>query len=91
MNIYELILIFISQYAFQYFRLVGIKHGVNGNMFETIKTTFIMQTLWLATMYFGVMSLVNKDWIAVTIYMIGGIVGAIHAVYKVRKINKKDK
>ena len=85
------ILIFLSQLFFNLIRLIGIKHGNEGDMKESLIVAFIMQVLWLLTSYFGVISIMNNDALGVLIYLVGGLVGTYIGIKYVKKYNEKDK
>ena len=86
------LLIFISQLAFNTIRLIGIKHGNDGDMKESLILSLIMQTLWLTTNYLGVVSLLNKDYFGVALYLLGGLFGTYIGIKYIRiKKYKEEK
>jgi len=88
-SILELLAIFAIQYYFQIARTVGTLHNVRGDMRETLFYTFIIQILWLLSTYIGVVSIMHKNWEAVTVFMIAGLLGSWRGIKIIRKKKRK--
>ena len=89
-TILTLIFIFFIQYFFQIARTVGTLHNVRGDMRETLIYTFVIQVLWLLSTYIGVVSIMHKDWKAVGVFMVAGMLGSWHGIKIIKKKRKKD-
>jgi len=79
------LLIFVLQFLFQLTRTLGTRYVARDNIKGSVIISFFIQGLWLTTTFLGVKFMAEMDWIGITGYMLGGLLG----VYASMKFNLK--
>lgn len=74
------ILIFIMSYAFVYFRTLNMKAIVSDRVIAATVWQVCISVIWLFSMYLGISSLINEEWIVFIPYALGGAIGNIAAM-----------
>ena len=82
----EFMLIFVLQFFFQLTRTLGTRYVAKDNIAGSVILSFFIQALWLTTTFLGVKFMAEMDWMGITGYMLGGLLG----VYISMKIRIND-
>ena len=81
--------IFILQMLFQLARTYGQRVVSRDNVTYSLIAAFVIQLLWLVTTALGVKYATDRDWLGITGYMLGGILG-VYLSFKI-PTGKHDK
>lgn len=80
------IFIIVMQIVFNFSRTLGTRHLARDNILPTLIWGTIIQISWLITTYMGVMAVANMDWLILSGYLIGGLLGSYLAmIYTIKE------
>lgn len=72
----DFIIIFVAQLIFQLLRTYSQRVVSKDHKVSTMITTFFVQIFWLITTGLGVLHFNSLNWIGITGYLIGGVLGS---------------
>lgn len=68
--------VFVSQLAMIFFRLVNVRMVTAGNVFKSVLLTAAIQSTWLVSSALGIKGFLDGDYAMVCAYIAGGMAGS---------------
>lgn len=76
----EALLLLLCQIAFLFARTISVRYTANNHMIPTVVWSTIISGLWIVTAALGVKAVNEMDWLLLSMYFIGSIIGTYTAM-----------
>ena len=76
----EALIIFVIQLLFSCTRTLSTRYVVRDKVIHTAIITLIIQSLWLVSTSMGVKAVFEMNYIVISSYLVGGLIGSIIAM-----------
>ena len=71
----ELAILVVSQVLFSFSRTLNVRYTAKDKVLLGVITSCLIKLTWLISATIGVNSVIDKDWVTVSIYVFSGLVG----------------